>query len=87
MIKLTFDQWKKSLDELLTDPQNSDIDIIIQVQKLDLFYQSDIMKKSGLSFYEWYYMKYLKQFGQKAINEFKNNLLIRSMPDRQKGSR
>ena len=71
---ITFAAWKKDLEYILEDCY--DPQIKIDIQKYELIYQElEILKKTGFSFYEWYYQKYLKNFGQKAINEFKNNLL------------
>ena len=72
---ITFAAWKKEIELLFLD-NNYDIDIKTDIQKYELIYQElEILRITGFSFYEWYYQKYLKNFGQKAINEFKNNLL------------
>ena len=76
---ITFAAWKNDLELLFLD-DNYDIDIKTDIQKYELLYQElEILKKTGFSFYEWYYQKYLKNFGQKAINEFRNNLLKRGL--------
>ena len=76
---ITFENKKKDLELLFLD-DNYDIDIKTDIQKWELLYQElEILKKTGFSFYEWYYQKYLKNFGQKAINEFRNNLLKRRL--------
>ena len=72
--KIPFEEWKKDLEYILEDCY--DPQIKIDIQKYELLYQElEILKKTGFTFYEWYYQKYLKNFGQKAINEFKNDLL------------
>ena len=75
---ITFAAWKKDLEYILEDCY--DPQIKIDIQKYELIYQElEILKKTGFTFYEWYYQKYLKNFGQKAINEFRNNLLKRGL--------
>ena len=75
---ITFAAWKKDLEYILEDCY--DPEIKIDIQKYELIYQElEILKKTGFTFYEWYYQKYLKNFGQKAINEFRNNLLKRRL--------
>ena len=76
--KIPFEEWKKDLEYILEDCY--DPQIKIDIQKYELIYQElEILKKTGFTFYEWYYQKYLKNSGQKAINEFRNNLLKRRL--------
>jgi len=75
---ITFAAWKEDLEYILEDCY--DPQIKIDIQKYELIYQEmQILRKTGFTFYEWYYQKYLKNFGQKAINEFRNNLLKRGL--------